>query len=272
MDNPSSDPGAGTPPSRSPGISACVIAMDEADRIADCLSSLDICDEIIVVDAHSSDDTRDIAIAAGARVIERDWPGHREQKQFAVDQATHDWVLCLDADERLSEELKREIVAIRDGGFSDVGGWSMPRLSHHLGAWIRYGSWYPNRQLRLFDRRRGCWGGVNPHDRWETDAPVLQLRGDLLHFPYRDFDEHLRTLDRYSTISAGRLFELGGKAGPADIIIRPPLRFLRGFLLKRGFLLGWRGLVLAILDARSVRLKYTRLRALNRQRKRAGQG
>lgn len=238
--------------------------MNEADRIGDCLASLDVCDEILVVDSHSSDATRDIATAAGARVIERDWAGHRAQKQFAVDEAAHDWILAVDADERLSPELKSEIIALREGGFADIGGWSMPRLSHHLGAWIRYGSWYPNRQLRLFDRRRGTWGGEDPHDRWETDSTVRRLRGNLLHHPYRSFDEHLRTLNDYAAISAARLFERGTRAGVLDVLFRPPLRFLRGFLLKRGFMLGWRGVLLAGLDAQSVRMKYARLMVLRR--------
>ncbi len=264
MDKPASKPGEQSAPSRIGKISACIVAMNEADRIGDCLASLDVCDEILVVDSHSSDATRDIAAAAGARVIERDWAGHRAQKQFAVDAAAYDWILAVDADERLSPELRSEIVALRESEFADVGGWSMPRLSHHLGAWIRYGSWYPNRQLRLFDRRRGSWGGEDPHDRWETDATVVQLRGNLLHHPYRSFDEHLRTLDDYAAISAGRLFERGIRAGVLDLLFRPPLRFLRGFVLKRGFLLGWRGLLLAGLDAQSVRMKYARLMVLGR--------
>ncbi|MFQ5530087.1 MAG: hypothetical protein ACE5FP_07010 [Gemmatimonadota bacterium] len=163
-----------------------------------------------------------------------------------------------------AETVRTEIAALRDAGFGDVGGWSMPRLSHHLGTWIRYGSWYPNRQLRLFDRRCGHWGGGDPHDRWCTESAVGQLRGDLLHLPYRSFDEHMRTLNEYSAISAARLFERGVEARLPDVLLRPPLRFLRGFVLKRGFLLGWRGLLLAGLDAHSVRLKYARLMVLNR--------
>ncbi len=247
-------------------ISACLVAMNEADRIGDCLASLDFCDEIIVVDSHSTDATREIAAAAGARVIERDWAGHRAQKQFAVEQANHDWILALDADERLSVELRREIIALREAGFAGLAGWSMPRLSHHLGTWIRYGSWYPNRQLRLFDRRRGCWGGGDPHDRWVTQGRVGRLRSDLRHVPYRSFDEHIRTLNQYASVSAARMHEQGRRARIADILLRPPQRFVRGFVLKRGFLLGWRGLILACLDAHSVWLKYTRLMVLQRTR------
>jgi glycosyltransferase involved in cell wall biosynthesis len=247
-------------------LSACLIVMNEADRIGDCLASLDFCDEIVVVDSHSTDATRELAEAAGARVIEHDWLGHRAQKQFAVEQATHDWILALDADERLSPELREEIISLRAAGFAGANGWSMPRLSHHLGIWIRYGSWYPNRQLRLFDRRRGRWGGRDPHDRWEMQGSEGRFRGDLLHIPYRSFEEHLQTLTQYASISAARMYEDGRRANILDLLVRPPLRFLRGFVFKRGFLLGRRGLTLAWLDARSVWLKYTRLKALARDR------
>ncbi len=256
----------GAQPHECSRLSACVIAMNEADRIGDCLASLDFCDEIIVVDSHSTDTTRELAAAAGARVIERDWEGHRAQKQFAVEQASHNWILALDADERLSPELRKEIVALCEGGFDGADAWSMPRLSHHLGAWIRHGSWYPNRQLRLFDRRRGYWGGSDPHDRWELQGPVGRLHGDLLHFPYRSYDEHLQTMARYASISATHMHESGRKAHILDLLLRPPLRFLRGFVLKRGFLLGSRGLILARMDAQSVWLKYKRLRDLGRGR------
>ncbi|TFG66478.1 MAG: glycosyltransferase family 2 protein [Gemmatimonadales bacterium] len=258
------DTGVGARPSEGHRISACLIVMNEADRIGDCLASLDFCDEIVVVDSHSTDATRELAAAAGARVIERDWAGHRAQKQFAVEQATHNWILALDADERLSAELRKEIMDLRETNFMGADGWSMPRLSHHLGRWIRHGSWYPNRQLRLFDRRHGQWGGRDPHDRWETQGSVGRLHGDLLHFPYRSFDEHLQTLAGYASISAARMHEEGLRANVFDLVFRPPLRFLRGFIFKRGFLLGWRGLILALLDAQSAWLKYTRLMLLAR--------
>ena len=127
-----------------PGLSACVIAKDEADRIKDCLASLAFCDEIVVVDAHSRDDTREIAAAGGARVIERDWPGHVAQKEFAIRAARHDWVLCVDADERISPELETEIRRLHEAGFPGPPGWRLPRLSSYLGRPIRHGTWYPD--------------------------------------------------------------------------------------------------------------------------------
>lgn len=240
-------------------ISACVVALNEEDRIGECLASLDFCDELLVVDSHSSDRTREIASEQGARVIERDWPGHVAQKEFAIRAADHDWVLCLDADERLSPELRREIIALRDAGFARHAGWSFPRLSNYLGTWVRHGSWYPNRQLRLFDRRRGHYGGVDPHDRVETDDSVGRLAGELIHYPYRGLSHHLRTMDSYTTLSARGLFERGRRASVWDLVLRPPARFLRFLVLRRGFLLGWKGLLLSALDAQSVLLKYAKL-------------
>ncbi|MEE8466960.1 MAG: glycosyltransferase family 2 protein, partial [Planctomycetota bacterium] len=163
------------------GLSACIITLDEEDRIQDCIASLDFCDEVLVVDSHSSDGTRALAESLGARVIERDWPGHVAQKEFTVRQAQHDWVLCVDADERVSPALAEELVALKAAGFPARAGWRMPRCSRYLGRWIRHGTWYPDLQLRLFDRRRGYWGGEDPHDRVELDGSVGRLTGDLLH-------------------------------------------------------------------------------------------
>lgn len=241
-----------------PGVSACIITRDEEDRLPDCIASLGWCDEILVVDSHSGDRTREIAEKAGARVIERDWPGHVAQKEFAVREARHDWVFCIDADERVSPELRREIEALRGAGL-DAAGYSVPRLSRYLGAWIRHGSWYPDRKLRLFDRRRGGWGGRDPHDRVSVDGAVVELSGDLLHHPYRSFEDHLRTIERYADIMAEELRRDGRRARLIDIVARPPLRFLSFYVLRGGFLDGWRGLLLAYLAAHYVRLRYVKL-------------
>lgn len=245
-----------------PKISACIIAMDEEDRLGDCLASLDFCDERLVVDSHSSDGTRELATRLGARVIERDWPGHVAQKEFTIRAAAHDWVLCVDADERISPELRAEILALCEAGFPAHAGWSFPRLSSYLGRWMTRGGWYPDRQLRLFDRRRGRWGGHNPHDRVELEGPVGRLAGNLLHHPYRSFAEHLRTIDKYTTIMAEGLFARGARAGVFDLTLRPAARFFRSYVLKLGFLLGWRGLVQAYLSAYYGRLKYMKLYVL----------
>lgn len=247
-------------------LSCCIIAMDEEDRIGDCLASVAFCDEILVVDSHSRDRTRELAQAAGARVIERDWPGHVAQKEFAIRQAAHDWVLCVDADERVSPELRAEIEGLRARAFPGHAGWRFPRLVNYLGTWVRHGTWYPDLQLRLFDRRRAHWGGHDPHDRVELQpgATAGRLAGDLFHHPYRSFADHLHTIEQYTTLMARGMAARGRRAGLADLVVRPWVRFARFYVLKRGFLLGWKGLILAFLAAHYVRLKYMKLLLLTR--------
>ena len=247
-----------------PGLSACIVAMNEEDRIGECLDSLGFCDEIVVVDSHSQDRTREIAAQRGARVIERDWPGHVAQKEFAVRAAQHDWVLCVDADERISAPMRAEIEGLRDASFPVQAGWRARRLSSYLGRWMHRGAWVPDWQLRLFDRRRGRWGGNDPHDHVVTEGPVGVLEGRLLHHPYRDLAEHLRTIDRYTTIMAEGLHARGVRAGAPDLVFRPLARFLRAYVFKLGFLEGWRGFLQACLAAHYGRMKYAKLLVLQR--------
>jgi glycosyltransferase involved in cell wall biosynthesis len=247
-------------------LSCCIIAMDEEDRLGACLDSVAFCDEVVVVDSHSRDKTRELAGARGARVIERDWPGHVAQKAFAVGAATNDWVLCVDADERITPALRAEIEALRARGFPGHAAFDFPRLTNYLGTWVRHGTWYPDRQLRLFDRRRAHWGGHDPHDRVELDAGATRgaLAGDLEHHPYRTLAEHLGTIDSYTTIMARGLFARGRRTRTLDLLLRPWVRFVRFYVLKRGFLLGRKGLVLALLAGHYVRLKYVKLALLER--------
>lgn len=240
-------------------LSACIIAMDEEERIGACLESLAFCDEVVVVDSHSSDRTRELAAARGARVIERDWPGHVAQKEYAIRAAAHEWVLCVDADEQLSPELRAQIVRLQERGFEGAQGWRFPRCSEYLGRWIRHGTWYPDRQLRLFDRRRGRWGGRDPHDRVELDGRVGELSGELLHRPYRTLAEHLETIESYTSLMARGMWERGERASALDLLTHPLARVLRFYVLKRGFLDGWRGLLLALLAGWYVFLKYAKL-------------
>lgn len=251
-----------------PKISACIIAMNEADRIGDCLASLEFCDEILVVDSHSSDATREVAAAAGARVIERDWPGHVAQKEFTIRAAAHDWVLCVDADERISEPLREQIIALRDAGFAGHNGWRMPRLCSYLGGWIRHGNWYPDRQLRLFNREQGHWGGHDPHDKVQLKGSMGELAADLIHHPYRHFSDHLSTIDKYTTTMAQGLYDRGKRSSIFKIVFNPTWKFLRFFIVKRSFLDGWRGVLLAYLAAHYTRLKYAKLLVLEREEER----
>jgi glycosyltransferase involved in cell wall biosynthesis len=245
-------------------LSACIITFNEADRIEACLRSLSFCDELLVVDSHSSDGTRELAAAIGARVIERDWPGYRSQKQFAVDAATHDWVLCVDADERVSEALRREITDLRERGFGDAAGYSLPRITDYFGRFLRHGNAYPDRLVRLFDRRRGGWTGEEIHENTRVSGRVARLSGHLEHFSYRSLGDHLNRMQRYADLMAQALYARGRRCGLTPVLVNPYWRFVRGYLLRLGFLDGWRGLVFALIEAGYVRRKYLGLFARSR--------
>lgn len=257
--------------SERPPVSVCVVAMDEEANIADCLRSADFADEWIVVDSHSSDRTREIAAECGARVIERDWPGHIEQKNFAIDQAAHDWVLCLDADERVTPQLRESILAAlaRD---DRPDGFEFNRLTEYMGRWIRHGGWYPDRKLRLYRRSKGRWGGVNPHDHVRLEGRVERLRGDLLHYSYRSLSDHIATIDSFTTIAAREKRKAGRRASLADLTLRPGWRFLRMFAFRGGFLDGVPGFVVATMGAFYVFQKYAKLRELESRESSGGDG
>jgi glycosyltransferase involved in cell wall biosynthesis len=238
------------------GLSACIITFNEADRIEECVRSVGFCDEIIVVDSHSTDATRELAAALGARVIERDWPGYRSQKQFAVQTARHDWVLCLDADERVSAQLAAEVKAVRAGGFESAAGWSLPRITQYFGRFLRHGNAYPDRLVRLFDRRLGGWSGYEIHENTRVTGRIGKLRGPLEHYPYRSLSDHQNRMQRYADLMAQALYDAGKRCGLAKVLINPQWRFMRGYLLRLGFLDGWRGLVFALIESNYVRRKY----------------
>ena len=209
-----------------------------------------------MVDSGSTDATAAIARAAGARVFERPFDGFRSQKAFAVAQATHDWVLCLDADERVDDTLRASILAARDGGFAGAAGYRFNRLSNYFGRFLRHGNAYPDRVLRLFDRRRGGWRGEREiHEAASVDGPVQRLRGDLLHFPYRSLEQQLAKTQRYARMMAEHDFRRGKRASLGKLVLSPAWRFWRGYVLRAGFLDGWHGLVYAYVRANYVRQK-----------------
>ena len=237
-------------------LSACVIAYNEADRIGDCLRSLDFCDDIVVVDSGSSDATAQIAAAAGARVLYRRFDGFRSQKDHAVSQARHDWVLCLDADERVSEALRASILEAHASGYAQAAGYRFARLSWYFGRFLRHGNPYPDHVLRLFDRRRGGWRGDREiHEAVSVDGTVATLHGDLLHFPFRSLVQMLEKKQRYAAMMARYEHARGKRASLAKLVLSPAWRFVRGYLLRRGFLDGWPGLIEAYVSANYVRQK-----------------
>lgn len=252
------------PPAVRAPLSACIVAYNEADRIGRCLTSLAFCDEIVVVDSHSTDATREIAVAHGARVIERDWPGYRAQKQFAMDVCSHDWVLNLDADEVVSPALREEILALREHGFAPAAGYAMPRCTEYFGRMIRRGAWYPDRKLRLVDRRRAHWSGREIHEKMRADGPVHRLRGELEHYSYRDLADQIARLERYAELMARALHAEGRRARWWHLWLSPAWRGFRDLVLKRGLLDGWRGFAIATIEMNYVRQKFLKLWLLER--------
>lgn len=251
-------------------ISGCVICFQEQDRIADCVRSLAFCDEVIVVDSGSTDGTARIAAELGARVVTNaPFPGHRQQKQFAVEAARHDWVFCLDADERATPALQQRVRSLATTGLTGVA-YEMPRRNWYLGRIVRAGLFWPDRKVRLFDRRAARWGGTNPHDRVEVPvgAPVTRLEEPIEHLSYKDFRHHVRTIDSFTAIAARALAADGRRTNPFDLLFRPPAVFVKSLLLKRGFLDGWRGVVIAAMAAWTDWLKYWRLLRLSREARR----
>lgn len=241
-------------------LSVAILAHNEADRIGEALASVSFADEVVVLDSGSSDDTVAVARAAGARVIETDWPGFVAQKNRALEAVSHRWVLSLDADERVSQALADEIASLWSGGEPQgVAGYSVPRLSWWMGAPLRYGTWYPDRRVRLVDRHHARWEGDDPHDRLGVSGRVACLQGDLLHHPYRSFAEHAETIDRYTRIAAQAARERGVVARAWDPALRPAAHLFKALVLKRGLLDGPRGLAVAGLGAVYVQLKWLRI-------------
>ena len=247
-------------------LSAVIITFNEERNIARCLESLQgVVDEIIIVDSFSTDTTQEIARKYNAVFIQHAFKGHIQQKNFALSQASNDFVISLDADEALSETLRNSILKVKMDQIAD--GYSMNRLSNYCGHWIRHGSWYPDKKLRLFDRRKVQWAGFNPHDKAEAiEGSVLNhLDGDILHYTYYTIEEHVKKLDYFSTIAAKAYFEKNKHAGWFDLSIRPGFAFLRDFVLRAGFLDGYYGWVIARFTAHYTMQKYVKLRFLIEQ-------
>jgi len=250
-------------PTRRP-FSLCVIARDEESNLPRCLASASFADDVVVLDSGSTDRTVERAKAAGARVFVEPFRGHVAQKARAVELARHGWVLCLDADEEISPELRASIERALARPDGEVAAWELARKTCYAGRFIEHGGWWPEWRVRLFDRARGRWSGEDPHDRVEVEGRVGRLEGALHHFAYRDLDHHLAKVNAYTTTMARGLLARGVRFSWLDLLLRPPARFLRMYLLRRGFLDGARGLLLAAVGAFYVFLKYAKLWELTR--------
>jgi glycosyltransferase involved in cell wall biosynthesis len=239
-------------------ISATVITLNEERHLGDALDSLSWADEIVVVDSGSTDRTVEVARRYTDRVVEADWPGYAAQKNRAAGEASHDWVFSLDADERVTPELRSAIERVRDSG-PTADGYRVARRAWYVDRWVRHGGWYPDWQTRLYDRRKAKFEGEFVHESVRVAGAVATLSGDLLHYTVESLSDHHRRLDRYTTLAAEQLAAHGRRFSASRAILQPPLTFVQTYVLKQGFRDGAAGLAIAGFAAYYVFLRQVKL-------------
>lgn len=248
-------------------ISATIITLNEEDNLPRCLASLEgIVDEIVLVDSFSTDRTLQIAQDHGCQVLTRKFSGYTEQKNFATEHCHYDWILGIDADEVLSEELRSSLLKLKSSPCSEFWAYRFNRLTSYCGEWIRYCGWYPDARIRLWHRHHARWEGEKIHEQVVCDdsAKVKLLSGDLLHYSYNSIDEHISQANKFSSISAEVAFKKNKKADLIkDCILNPLYTFFNKFILRKGFLDGERGFIICVLSAYSNFLKYSKIRMLH---------
>jgi glycosyltransferase involved in cell wall biosynthesis len=247
-----------------PSISAIIITHNESAHIERAIRSLSGADEVLIVDAESTDDTREIAARLGTRVIAHAWEGFAAQKNFANSQARHDWILSLDADEEFDFAAQ---VAILEWKQSEppAAGYQFARRARYLGRWIRHSGWYPDHKLRLFDRRRSSWQGSYVHESVVVQGPVAILPGEIRHYTCDSLEEHRQRIEFYTDLAAREMFDRHESVGLLRRVLAPPWIFLNTYLLRRGFLDGVEGFLIAKMAARYVRRKYAKLGEIERR-------
>lgn len=249
-------------------LSAVIITFNEERNIGRCLDSLaGVADEIVVIDSFSTDRTEEICRSKGVRFVQHPFKGHIEQKNYALTQAGFDQVLSLDADEALSDALRQSILVAKADWNAD--GFAMNRLTNYCGQWIRHSGWYPDRKLRLFDRRQARWGGQNPHDKIEMSPGARQsrLNGDLLHYSYYSVEEHYARARKYADIAARAMHARGRRARWWNLMLSPAFKWLRNYVFKLGFLDGRAGWTICRISALETSWKYRALREMNLSQK-----
>lgn len=250
-------------------LSVVIITFNEEKNIGRCLESVkEIADEVIVVDSLSTDGTKAICASYGVKFIEQQFLGYIEQKNFALNCATHAHALSLDADECLTPELSKSILIEKQNGFT-FDCYRMNRLSSFCGQWIKHGSWYPDRKVRLLNRNKGKWGGVNPHDKIEMNegATLKQLKGDMLHYTYDTIDQIMEQTNKFTTIQSKAMYERGKRSNVIKLVVNPFVAFISGYILKRGFLDGYNGFIIARYSSHATLAKYAKLLHLQRKNK-----
>jgi len=243
-------------------LSVAIITRNAASQLERCLASVAFAEEVVVVDSGSTDGTVELAARHGARVLRKDWLGYGAQKQFAVDAASHAWVLCVDADECLSPELREAIVEELKAPRGFV--YAMPRRNRFLGRWLKHGEGYPDWNVRLFHREHARWGNEAVHEKVAARSPVLRLRGDLLHDSAETLEKYLDKQNRYTSLQAESLRASGCRANALQLVLSPLLRFIKFYLLRLGFLDGVPGLVHITIGCMNSFNKYAKLKALER--------
>ena len=243
-------------------ITATIITLNEESKIARSIESLRCCDEIVVVDSGSNDRTVELASNLGARGVESPWHGYAPQKNYAADQATHDWILSLDADEALSESLEGEIWTLKKKGPS-YDAYTVPRLAQYMGRWILHSGWYPDRKVRLYHRAKAKWVGDFVHESVEVNGRLGHLDANLLHYTCDSLSEHLKTMDRYTTLAAEELVFHKQRIYTRNMILDPAWTFLKTYFFQRGFQDGLEGLTIAYMAALYTFLKYAKARNMS---------
>jgi glycosyltransferase involved in cell wall biosynthesis len=243
------------PPPRQP-FSVVIIAKNAAAQLGACLESVSFADEIVVIDSGSTDGTAELAAGRGARVMQKAWLGFGRQKQFAVEAARHDWVLCLDADERVSDALRASIGAALA---APAHAYAMARRNRFMGRWLNHGEGYPDWSLRLFDRRHARWSDDPVHEKVLTDATVTRINGDLLHDSAETLAGYLDKQNRYTTLAARAALARGERTGPARLLLSPLLRFIKFYVFRLGFLDGLPGLVHILIGCQNSFAKYAKM-------------
>ena len=250
-------------------LSVVIITFNEERNIERCLLSVqELADEILVVDSFSKDKTLAICEKYQAKVIQNPFEGHIQQKNFAMEQASNDWILSLDADEALSEELAIAIKQVKSAEKSQVNLYEMNRLTNYCGSWVKHCGWYPDTKVRLVNRKFAKWGGVNPHDKLEgsKQEKVEFLKGDILHYSYYTKEDHLKQIEYFSKIAAGELVKQGKNVGQFTVYLKMAAQFFKSFVLKKGFLDGKTGWQISKLSAFATYRKYSLLRTINETR------
>lgn len=244
-------------------ISAVIIAFNEEKNIERCILSLkNVVDEIVVVDSFSKDNTKEICLAHNVVFIEHAFKGHIEQKNWAYTQASNNYVLSLDADEALTVELKTSILAVKNNWEND--GYAFNRLTNYCGKWIKHCGWYPDVKLRLWDRRKGTWKGINPHDCFEMEKGIkpIHLNGDLMHYSFYTISDHIKQINFFTDIAAKAYFERGVSPSRFRVYLSTAFMFFKTYFIKLGVLDGYYGWVISKKSAYATYLKYSKIRNL----------